>query len=463
MKVSQKEKQPRDWHSIGMYLCLGILIFFMLTVLLRFFTRQVFVEFLGIENGFTRLVFIGAEEMGESIVKTEEETLKIEIDWKERYPLPEENTLKGDNDWKKNFGKVRQWNRFAEALKEKITTYTGEGLLGYPLWVSLERQYEKAIRWNLFVYDGTNEVAFLPDGYLTHLYGRQETSELVSSSERLSSFCKEQGIGFLYVQSPFKVSKYQDKDFSGVLDFSNENADNLLKGLWERGISFWDIRETIESEGFSHHELFYRTDHHWKIETGLWAAGRLAEKLNEDFGFQIDTSCLAAEKFRSVLYEDWFLGSQGKKVTLERTDPEDICLLYPTYPTRLHYEIPDLGLDTEGDFSVVYNKTQIEERDYYTKSPYSAFNYGDCPVIQIENREKEKGHVLFIKDSFVNCVAPFLALGVQTVDVLDIRHFDGSVEGFIKEKNPDIVIVMYNPSSIGKIDWKSRYSTFDFR
>ena len=46
--------------------------------------------------------------MGESIVKTEEETLKIEIDWKERYPLPEENTLKGDNDWKKNFGKVRQ-------------------------------------------------------------------------------------------------------------------------------------------------------------------------------------------------------------------------------------------------------------------------------------------------------------------------------------------------------------------
>jgi hypothetical protein len=87
-------------------------------------------------------------------------------------------------------------------------------------------------------------------------------------------------------------------------------------------------------------------------------------------------------------------------------------------------------------------------------SPYGAYLYGDNPLVIIHNNFLyDNKRILFIKDSFVMCVAPFLALGVEYIETIDLRNFTGSVKTYIKQNKPDMVIVMYNPSAIKDPDY----------
>jgi hypothetical protein len=71
--------------------------------------------------------------------------------------------------------------------------------------------------------------------------------------------------------------------------------------------------------------------------------------------------------------------------------------------------------------------------------------------------------ILFITDSFVKAVIPFLALGVENIATIDLRGFTGSVKTYVKQNDPDMVIVMYNPSAIKAPDYAAHTSMFDFR
>lgn len=74
------------------------------------------------------------------------------------------------------------------------------------------------------------------------------------------------------------------------------------------------------------------------------------------------------------------------------------------------------------------------------------------------------GKILLIHDSFGDCVISFLALGVKYGEALDLRHFTGSVQEYIKQTEPDVVLVLYIPNVIPEsIDWTTHGDLFDFR
>ena len=72
--------------------------------------------------------------------------------------------------------------------------------------------------------------------------------------------------------------------------------------------------------------------------------------------------------------------------------------------------------------------------------------------------------MLLLHDSFSDVVQSFLALGLKNLEAMDLRYFDGSLEGYIRENQPDLVIVMINAGEIsGKINRDSHRDLFDFR
>lgn len=107
----------------------------------------------------------------------------------------------------------------------------------------------------------------------------------------------------------------------------------------------------------------------------------------------------------------------------------------------------------------------IDTCDYYNVNPYADVNYGERPVIQIENQLTADNHkILVIRDSFCDCVVSCLAIAEKNIDALDIRQFTGSVKAYIKESNPDVVIVMYTTGNLGgDIDYTTHRDVFDFR
>ena len=235
--------------------------------------------------------------------------------------------------------------------------------------------------------------------------------------------------------------------------------------LGEKGIDVLDLRARIREENLRHHELFYRTDHHWLTTTGIWAAKEILDYCNTRYHFQAETERLLPEQFVQKVYPEWFLGSQGKKVTLARTEPDDFTLLYPKYPTLFHFIVPAAGVDETSDYSVVYDMTEITVKDYYGKNPYSGCGYGEQPLVRIQNLENaDNRRVLVLRDSFGDCLIPGLALCEREIDALDLRLFSGSVISYVEQNKPDLVVVLYSAASIGgAVNYHSHRDMFDFR
>lgn len=448
-------------------LCLFVLVFFMFTIALRFVTRNVLVERLGMNNAFTEMVFFDANEMGAteetSDAEETENREEIEIDWAKLYPFEEAPTVVA-SPLTPIFSKTEHYKEKITVVKEKIETYAGDLLIGQMAITEVSNKYKNLLKWNLNSFWEYNGVAKLEDGYLTNYIPSVDVSENIDSIVQLNEFCKEAGCDFLYVQAPYKISKYENDDISGSLDYSNQNADSLIHGIEDEGVSVLDLREVAYEQGISHKDLFYRTDHHWKGEYGIWAAKEIAEAINALFGYELETDLLNEDYFEKREYQEWFLGSRGKKVTLAKAEPEDFTLIYPKFQTVLHYEIPSLGIDETGDFSITYDMNQVEEKDFYGKNPYGAYNYADKPLIKIENLMNENDlKILVIKDSFGNSVVPSLSLCASQTNILDLRLFDGSLRTYIKDVKPNVVVVICNPGAIGEIDWTSHTNLFDFR
>ena len=247
------------------------------------------------------------------------------------------------------------------------------------------------------------------------------------------------------------------------MDFSNQNADKFHALLDDAGVNVCDLRKLLHQDGMNHHEAFFKTDHHWKPETGLWVSRRILQILRDDYGWDMKPDILNPNNFEYVIYPEWFLGSQGKKFMLSRTKPDDFTMIYPKYDTNIRFELPALSLDNTGDFSITYNMSQLASGDYYNTSSYGAYSHGGGAVVKITNflAENDK-KVLLIRDSYSDVVIPFIAMGVKYVEAVDLRHMTGSIRRYIEANKPDMVIVMYSVDVVGGSVWGTQRHC-DFR
>lgn len=461
-----------------MRICYGILIFFMCTILLRIFTRIVLVQYLQIsDNPLINAIFFDQPELsrtdnGGTLDSSDgdSEPTEIAIDWEKLYPFTDTTEEKRETRITRLLdagrSKADRLENMVDTMTGKLSAYATDLLIGQQYFVNAMNRTEQLTGWDIAHMDEYNAVVTLKDGRLTEYLPRIDVSNQAASVIDLKNFCEELDLEFLYIQSPYAICKTENADISGIFDFSNQNADNLLAQLQAGGVETLDMRKCLHEAGMSHADAFYRTDHHWKAETGLWAAGELARYLNDTHDFSIDTKMLAADQYTYETYPSWWLGSRGTKLTIRQVEPEDFMMIYPKYKTRLHYEIPSLGIDETGDFSITYDKKHIKTTGGFSPdNGYEAYNHGD-PTVQILTNElyPDGKKIVIIKDSFTRVVCPFLACadGISEINVLDVRHFTGSVQAFIREKNPDLVIVWYNPDILNYDNNNDHLYPFEF-
>jgi len=430
--------------------CIIILLFFLGMISIVSFTRLVLFEHFHIDNIFTSVLFSNADF-------SDDHGKSVKIDWQKLYPL--EDVPKRIDDNSPNI--FKRYSELSQLLKDRIESYATEHLIARPLLSGSACLYDKTVRWNYAsIYENHGIIQTL-DGYLVSTSSFVDVKENAESFFELSKYCEQLGILSIYVNAPEKICQYKDVDINNILSFSNKNAESFLSFLDDFGVENYDLREFLHEEGLSHHESFYRTDHHWRPETGRWAAQKIAEILKENHKFQFDLKYFDPRLYSNVLYPNNFLGYHGRKGTLVTAKPEDFSLPYPNFQNRFHYEIKNLGIDETGLFPILYNVSKVEQNDYYKSKSYDVFIYGNQPLERIENKDVlNNSHVLIIHDSFGNVVVPFFALCCRYTDSIDIRAFDGSLQNFIKTEKPDAVIVVYNSNVFNDV---SRSLLFAFQ
>ena len=301
-----------------------------------------------------------------------------------------------------------------------------------------------------WVFENTEpEVVRLENGYLesagNFFYYLTQPDETVAE---FSNWVEETlNCPYLYIQAPAKLCALDQELQLPLPEMTNANqqTDWLLEHLAELGVDTLDLRESLHADGLNHYDCFYVTDHHWTMDTGLWAADVMAAELEERYGLAMDMSPLNPEKYEQRVWEDAFLGSQGRKVTLSYAHPEDFILPVPTFATDLHLTVPPWGSDFSGGFEILYNESAIPSPDYYRSNSYGAVLMGDCPYLVVENKDHSEGPVVAVlRESFAIAPGPYLSLAAGEVHFIDARYYEGSVKALLEEIQPDIVVSLLN-------------------
>jgi hypothetical protein len=431
----------------------SILCIFMACIVVRILTKNIVVEKLNINNNITQFILTGVET-SDVIDEATGDTFES-IDWEELYPFETEEELEDDIDADNVVAKTS----FADNYKNKLshvtsvlTQYCSDFLMNRTWFVEKAYAYDASIGWTLMPSDEADGVVVLENGYLSQLHGKEDVSAITDNAVSFNNFLEEQDIDFLYVQAPVKISQTDTQLPAGMEDYANENADTFIGNLNDNGIDTLDLRPYMYDISSDYYGAFYKTDHHWTTTTAFKMAGVLADYLNKNYDFDFDEKYYDINNYTVEHYENYFLGSLGKKITLAMTEPEDYDLIVPNFNMNFRIQIPERDIDLEGDFKdTLLDYRHLENIDYYNENCYASFmNRNDATGIihNLESTCNQGKRILFIKDSYSTPLIPYIALGTEYVNTLYEVRFTGSVRSYVESIKPDIVIVMYTASNV---------------
>ncbi len=172
---------------------------------------------------------------------------------------------------------------------------------------------------------------------------------------------------------------------------------------------------------------YYRTDHHWTTG-GAWIGYEAFLQSLPESG----AKARAAKKntWKSVC--DDFLGTTYAKVH-QASRADSIFVYEPKAELSVVYNMGERTTDT------LYETKYLDGED-----KYSVFTGGNQAVIEITGGEKNKRTLLVIKDSFANCMIPFLAEDYEKVVVVDLRQLNVGCDAILEMFAPTDVLVLYN-------------------
>lgn len=271
----------------------------------------------------------------------------------------------------------------------------------------------------------------------------QATAELAAKLE-------VRGIPYLYIAAPQKIQRGVELLPRGLEESGNATCDAYLAELDRLGVEYLDLRPVFESNGI-YSNWFFRTDHHWKPEAAFFAWQYLSGELDLRYGYETPAALTNPKNWGTRVLDDFFLGSQGKRVGSLYAGVDDFTIYTPKFDTNLTYTNSDGSFDRSGPFaqSVCFPE-RVAERDWFNGNPYTYYSGGDYAMATMVNHNNPKGpKVVLLRESFSCALAPFLALSCSELTTIDLRHFSGDLMDTVRELEPDLVLTLYTASSTG--------------
>lgn len=198
---------------------------------------------------------------------------------------------------------------------------------------------------------------------------------------------------------------------AGVEDYRDED---IIASIYaQSGLDTIDLTAVFAGKP----ELFYRTDHHW-TSAGANAA---YQAIAAHFGRE------ARQDFEVEVLADCFRGSTYSRSALWLTEPESLELWHGS-------DAVTVTIGEQEPHSVFY-RDRLNEADKYT-----VFLDGNHPLVRLHNPEGT-GRLLVIRDSYSNCLGPFLAETWAEVTLADLRYYRLPLTQLAQEGFDEILIL----------------------
>lgn len=277
-------------------------------------------------------------------------------------------------------------------------------------------------------------VLFGENGYLIPRYKKSDESILennLAAMDGFSATIAEQGIptfGLFAPRSADVMSACLPDLYEGVADL--EAQSRLLAAIEDRPFAAVLPKALLGQAAAEGRQTQYRTDHHWTTHGAYLSYCALMEQMGiepcDESYFRIET-----------VSED-FLGSFYAKAggVADRTDT---VALY-RYGGDGAFLIRNK--ETGERFDGFYDEAALEGADHYRI--FLGGNYGRLTVCE---PSAERPRLLLIKDSYANCLIPFLALHFD-LDVIDLRYYPKSISALLAENDYALALFVQGVSTL---------------
>lgn len=315
-------------------------------------------------------------------------------------------------------------------FQKKYEAYLSDQFPGRDTWVQLQTDVSR-----LLGKKESNGIYFGKDHYLLEKYGEEDfdAEQVQSNLGALAGFVERAGkradVKVMMVPTKTWILKDKLPAFAPTYEESYF-YDALQKQLGEQS---GDVLVPVEQVLQAHdaEDIFYRTDHHWTTLGAWYGYGAYVEATGGD-----PEKVLEKQKFELVCSD--FYGTSYAKVN-QAPQADEIYIYEP-----------------ENDLTVVYNmgekttQSLFEMEHLDSKDQYRVFTGGNQAVLEISGGAQNGKTLLLIKDSFANCMLPFLAEDFEKIVVIDLRQLNVGCDALMDMFTPTDVLVLYNTAQFAK-------------
>lgn len=274
-----------------------------------------------------------------------------------------------------------------------------------------------------------NDIYIAEDGYLIEKYQKpQNTEKIIRVFNGLAESVTEAEVYLMLVPTASEI--YADKLPKNAP--VNSQLATLTEIYGAVDCEPVMVAEALAEQKDGEEELYYRTDHHWTSYGAYLAYQEFCKVRGLD---PVELTALeekvVTEKFKGTIYS---------KVN-DYTRDGDAITIYENSAQKLTVNYTDTGEVTDS----LYNYEYLEKKD-----KYSFFLNNIHPLIEVTNESADTDRELvLIKDSYANCMVPFLVNHYSKVYVIDPRYYKNAVSELVNENTVRTdVLLLYNMNTI---------------
>lgn len=275
----------------------------------------------------------------------------------------------------------------------------------------------------------SNGVIKSKDGYLIERIKNPSEKDIRHDIKSLDNFKRSNpNCNFYFLLAP-NAGNIMSEKLPRTVHMSNQNKymTSFFNDLKKIGITPIDSRKTLE-RNIDKQQLYYRTDHHWT--TG--AAYLAYKEAHKEMGLDSDI------KYKKLSIHRNFRGTLASKSGFTNGRNDELQIYWPKKNQNYHDSIYNF-VDVKKTTNTFYAFDNLKKKDAYT-----IFGGWNHPFYTISTPTQSTRKLLLVKDSYANCMIPFLTQDFRKIVVVDPRYYFGDINKIMAEEGITDVLFLYN-------------------
>lgn len=337
--------------------------------------------------------------------------------------LPKKEYSEQENRYLEEFPEFSLESVTSGTFMQDFETYLSDHFPFRDAFMTIQSKYQRLLGRNQI-----GEIYLCKDGYYIEEYQKPEnTQRICSVFSNFEQKVTSADVTFMLV--PTAVTIYEDKLPKNAKNaVQTEEIAMIYGNLTSEKI---DVTKAL-LEKKEEYPLYYKLDHHWTTY-GAYTA-------YEAYCLAKEITPIPMDSFKKEIVSKDFQGTIYSKLNDSYAGEDEITVFFLD-----GWEVTVTYPDTKEVTDTPYAPKYLE-----TKDQYSYFLNNIHPMVEISNLKAPTSDCLvLIKDSYANCMVPFLMNHYQKIYVVDPRYYKSSVSSFINE-NTEVtdVLVLYNMNTI---------------